>query len=124
MTTNKAATPQPAPSQSNHKPIIAEIRAVLHEAPRQYFDALMQDLEDRSRMGFDKYGTMLKPFNGRDALVDMYQELLDALMYNLQAMVEDPQDGQLPMMLGALTNLAYNLKLRIVARDTQNVRAI
>lgn len=42
---------------------------------------VMKDMEDRRQMGCKKYGTPLQPFNGRDALVDVYQELLDACVY-------------------------------------------
>ncbi len=49
---------------------------------------LMIDLEARARMGEAKYGTRLKAHNGRDALVDLYQELLDAWVYLRQHIEE------------------------------------
>ena len=39
------------------------------------------DLERRMQVGQRKYGERLKPCNGRDALLDLYQEILDAAMY-------------------------------------------
>ena len=35
---------------------------------------VIQDLRDRSNMGEKKYGTVLKMFNGRNSLMDAYQE--------------------------------------------------
>jgi hypothetical protein len=57
----------------------------------------MKDLKARSNMGRAKYGTRLKTNNGRDALMDAYQEILDALMYLKQEIMEreDPADGPL-----------------------------
>ena len=38
-----------------------------------------------------RYGTALQPHNGRDALLDAYEEALDLAMYLKQAIVE--RDG-------------------------------
>jgi hypothetical protein len=46
------------------------------------------DLEERERLGISRYGTALFPHNGRDALKDLYEELLDACCYVKQVMVE------------------------------------
>ena len=48
-----------------------------------------QDLSDRSEVGKLKYGEKLKPFNGRNALVDAYQEALDLCMYLRQRIYEE-----------------------------------
>ena len=39
-------------------------------------------------MGTEKHGTPLQAFNGRDALIDAYQEVLDAAVYLRQAIEE------------------------------------
>jgi hypothetical protein len=49
------------------------------------------DLEERERVGVERYGTPLQPWNGRDALRDLYEELLDAAQYIRQAMEERSQ---------------------------------
>ena len=49
---------------------------------------VIADMQDRDLAGRKKYGTPLQPHNGRDALVDLYQELLDAAVYAKQAMFE------------------------------------
>ncbi|MFC6017779.1 hypothetical protein ACFP2T_16380 [Plantactinospora solaniradicis] len=46
------------------------------------------DLEVRERVGVARYGTPLQPHNGRDALVDAYQEVLDLACYLRQAIEE------------------------------------
>lgn len=53
--------------------------------------AVRADLEERERLGIERYKTSLQPFNGRDALVDAYQEALDLAVYLKQALVE--RDG-------------------------------
>ncbi len=46
------------------------------------------DLEERERVGVERYGTPLRLFNGRDALVDAYQEAMDLTVYLRQAITE------------------------------------
>ena len=50
------------------------------------------DLEERERLGVERYGTSLQPHNGRDALRDAYEEALDLACYLRQAMAE--RDGR------------------------------
>lgn len=50
------------------------------------------DLEARIAKGRLQYGERLTSFNGRDALMDLYQELLDACVYCRQAIAE--RDGK------------------------------
>ena len=49
---------------------------------------VLADLTNRALEGADKYGEPLKAHNGRNALWDLYQELLDAAMYIRQAIEE------------------------------------
>ena len=51
-------------------------------------DKVMADLEFRREMGILKYGGELKTHNGRDALIDAYQEALDLALYLKQAILE------------------------------------
>lgn len=46
------------------------------------------DIEERKRVGIERYGTTLRPFNGRNALLDAYQECLDMAVYLKQALLE------------------------------------
>jgi hypothetical protein len=45
-------------------------------------------MKDRREMGIKKYGVPLQTNNGRDALIDAYQELLDLLVYLRQEIEE------------------------------------
>ena len=51
-------------------------------------DYVLADIQERVEMGRQKYGTKLQTGNGRDPLWDLYQELLDALFYCRQAILE------------------------------------
>lgn len=53
---------------------------------------VVKDMEERDFTGYCKYGTRLQPHNGRDALKDCYQEILDAAVYMRQAIYE--RDGK------------------------------
>lgn len=50
---------------------------------------VIADLQDRYELGKARYGTGLKAFNGRNGLRDLYEELVDAIMYVRQVMEED-----------------------------------
>ena len=51
-------------------------------------DKVISDLKKRREGGIKKYGTELKTCNGRDALIDAYQEALDLSLYLRQAISE------------------------------------
>jgi hypothetical protein len=51
-------------------------------------ELVIRDVQERMRVGMERYGTLLRPFNGRDALRDLYEELLDGAMYARQALEE------------------------------------
>lgn len=67
-----ASERQPPPQKGN--------QVVLH--------AVMDDLRERAEVGKIKYGTYLETNNGRDALMDAYQEALDLVMYLKQTILE------------------------------------
>lgn len=52
------------------------------------WDLVISDIADREEYGMKTYGTRLQPFNGRDALVDAYQEALDLVVFLRQAIYE------------------------------------
>lgn len=51
-------------------------------------DLVIDDLIDRKAVGIERYGTPLQASNGRDALLDAYQEALDLCCYLRQAIEE------------------------------------
>ncbi len=50
--------------------------------------ALIEHLRQRAAFGKNKYGVELTAFNGRNPLKDKREELLDALVYNEQDILE------------------------------------
>ncbi len=64
---------QPKPRKNNQKFVVDEV---------------IKDLKKRKKEGKRKYGTYLQPFNGRDALQDLLEELYDASVYLKQFMME------------------------------------
>jgi hypothetical protein len=49
---------------------------------------VIADINNRRKVGIERYGQALHPNNGRDALLDAYEEALDLTMYLKQALVE------------------------------------
>jgi len=60
---------------------------VINDNPK-VLDLVIKDLNDRAEAGYKKYGTYLQPHNGRDALLDAYQEVLDLSKYIRQELFE------------------------------------
>lgn len=52
------------------------------------WDLVIADMTERDQIGRQKYGTPLQAGNGRDPLVDAYQEALDLVVYLRQAICE------------------------------------
>jgi hypothetical protein len=62
----KLNEPEPNPVLNNRRPS---------------WELVQEDMAERDRVGRDKYKTPLQAFNGRNALVDAYQEALDLAVY-------------------------------------------
>lgn len=52
-------------------------------------DGMIEDLKERRTGGIKKYGGELESGNGREALVDAYQEAMDMALYLRQRVMED-----------------------------------
>src|SRR5215510_12794072 len=52
------------------------------------------DLEQREQLGIERYGTALQPGNGRNAIVDAYQEAMDLTCYLRQVIEEGGAVGR------------------------------
>jgi hypothetical protein len=46
------------------------------------------DLAARRALDIQRYGVHLQPFNGRDVVRDLYEELLDGMVYAKQSIIE------------------------------------
>lgn len=64
---------QPAPTPNTSTPIV---------------DLVIKDMAQRKELGTLRYGTPLQAHNGRDALIDAYQEALDLCIYLRQVIEE------------------------------------
>lgn len=60
------------------------------------WDLVMADMAARDRLGRERYGTPLQAGNGRDALVDAYQEALDQAVY-LRKEIEERRGRRRPV---------------------------
>jgi hypothetical protein len=71
---NSINQPEPPP-QPNDRPAV--------------WDLVIADMRERDATGLAKYGTRLQPHNGRSALRDAYQEVLDLAVYLRQKIYEE-----------------------------------
>lgn len=72
--TGTATVVQPAPTSMPDAPAIWAL--------------VIEDMHARDNFGLEKYSTRLQPLNGRVALTDVYQEVLDMAVYIKQELVE------------------------------------
>lgn len=61
---------------------------------QKVWDLVIQDMRERDELGTARYGTPLQTNNGRDHLVDAYQEALDLVVY-LRAEIEERKQREL-----------------------------
>lgn len=72
--------------------IVAAQPAPAPNANPAVWGLVMADMQARDQFGAAKYGVRLQPHNGRDYLLDAYQEALDLVVYLRGAMYE--RDGK------------------------------
>lgn len=80
-------------------------------------EILAADIEARREFGIKRYGTELRTHNGRSALTDLYQELLDACQYAAQDYLEKPETGRMFVLHGVI-GLACMVKGEIERRES------
>ena len=100
---------QSTPTKSDRSvPVYPLIWRIFNTAPNHraagYFHSIL--LRQREK-GLAKYKTELHTFNGRSALRDFEEEIVDALQYGIQAMLEDPT--QATKILDVVTCLQIQL---------------
>lgn len=79
--------PEPGRGPLMHDQVIAELRSVYGDMPGT--EGACADLLARQQLGISRYGRPLQAHNGRNALRDAYEELLDFLVYARQAREEE-----------------------------------
>lgn len=69
------------------------IRALRERFPgEEVLGRMCFDVEERRQLGIRRYGKALQAHNGRDVLLDLYEEVLDALAYAATALEEFKDD--------------------------------
>lgn len=119
------ATKQPPPLKSDGPAcwdlVINEaesIARVLRTPRRQAAVALaIEDMAERHAYGQREYGMALRANNGRDALVEWYQETLDAAVYARQAIEENPQVSELSYAFNRQLDLVFFIRGLLQDRD-------
>lgn len=82
-----AATPEPPPKKNDYPAVADIVASDILMGP--YENGIAKDILARKAFGMAKYGTALQPFNGRDMVNDLYQEVLDGSKYALAAFMEE-----------------------------------
>jgi len=117
---------QPKPTHNNHPAV---------------WDLVIKDMQDRDKIGRERYGTPLQPFNGRDSLIDAYQEVLDLAVYlrtkiyeeevkaseeKLRAKLEEMTEGSQPVInvmsdrIKQLEDMVINLAAQVHALEQKH----
>lgn len=73
------------------------------------WDLVVADMVERNKEGIKKYGTPLQAGNGRDALVDAYQESLDQTVY-LRKEIEERKSDKIHVQLNALLQIQSEIR--------------
>jgi hypothetical protein len=76
-------------SPQTHRQKISPFFLPSSMAKYDVINAVCRDLQQRAKIGEKKYGERLVPFNNRDGLRDLYEELLDAANYCKQILMEE-----------------------------------
>jgi hypothetical protein len=92
--------------------VIADVEAVW---PGEAGPLLISDMRARDALGRERYGVPLQAGNGRDALRDLYEEVLDACAYARQAQEEGVHHAE--RWAHEVVMLAARLRVALYRRD-------
>lgn len=83
---------QPPPVATSRRPawdiVIEYVHARYAVSEDGFVGRALADMRDRDRVGRERYGTPLTSGNGRDHLIDAYQEMQDAVVYLVNELAE------------------------------------
>ena len=85
MSSDSAIIQLENPIKNQHSAVHDEL---IYKVLKTKYNSLIPAIRKRKEFGIEKYGIYLQPHNGRPALIDAYQELLDAPIYLEQAILE------------------------------------
>jgi hypothetical protein len=89
---------EPEPLKNEHPAVWQEIIEAL-KGRSDVPASLLADMQRRDDFGRQKYHTPLQPFNGRNPIMDAYQEALDLVAYTKQAVMESTKNYQNSLFL-------------------------
>lgn len=97
---------QPDPIHTGRRPTWDIVMSYVElRLPQDMAALVLVDMRERDQVGRERYGTPLTSHNGRDHLVDAYQEILDSVVYLANFLDEygaDPEgrlDPSIPVSL-------------------------
>jgi len=114
--TYDAAAPQPTPTGNG-----IDVAVVAAEKLKALgLNQIAEDIEDRIRLGERKYGTRLKAFNGREPLMDLYQEVLDGINYSQQCVIEgfDPDSNFFNVLVALAIGIQKTIEAEACKKST------
>lgn len=85
---NYSVQQEPEPIPNDTEPIAQLMIYDLEQLGSQYLD-LIPEIQARYELGLSNYGVPLQVNNGRDAIVDAFQEAIDLALYLKQCVEED-----------------------------------
>lgn len=97
---------QPTPRKNDELSAHATFIDKIQKSPLQI---LTRDIISRQYKGLETYGVPLQPNNGRDSLIDAYQELLDALVY-LECKVRETCDPRFERIQSVIAHQCMIIK--------------
>jgi len=83
-------TYEPDPIKNLYEPIWESVAISYRKRGNgfPYREEIIKDFRERDDFGRSKYGVPLQPFNGRNAVIDLRQEIQDGIAYSYQAWEE------------------------------------
>lgn len=113
---------QPLPTVNDQPAVQDLVISDLHAAGYQASEEtkarlalIAADVEDRKRLGIERYGTLLQAHNGRDSLRDAYDESLDLIIY-LRQLIAEGKIRLTTLYLGAI-EISIQLRVDMYDRD-------
>ena len=101
---------QPDPVHTGRRPTWDIVMSYVQQRlPAEMATLVLVDMRDRDLVGRERYGTPLTSHNGRDHLVDAYQEILDSVVYLANELDEHGADPETRVDLSIPVHLRKRL---------------
>lgn len=101
---------QPDPVATGRRPTWEIVMSYVElRLPADMAALVLPDMRERDALGRERYGTPLTAHNGRDHLVDAYQEILDSAVYLANELAEHGADPETRLDLSIPVHLRRRL---------------